>query len=197
MTEKTQYKFADIVLKNRSFRKFQSDRPVSLEQLEKLIDLARTTPSSKNLQPLMFLPLVSKEHTEFVFSKLKWAWHLKDWSGPAEDEKPPAYIIVFLDTTKNVHAEIDTGICSQTILLGAVESGLGGCMIRTVNRYDIIKYFNLPQSYELMLVIAIGEPKQEVRLTEIGPDGKTEYFEDQQGVHYVPKRSLNDIIIRL
>jgi nitroreductase len=185
----------ELVNKNRSYRKFKADRPVSDEILNSLVELARITPSSKNLQPLKYLVLNQKKDTDFVFERLKWAWYLKDWNGPSIKERPPAYIIMLLD--KNIHdnAMIDAGIASQTILLGAVEKCLGGCIIRTANRYEIHKHFNLPDNLEIILVIALGEPAQTVKLTKVDPSGNIEYFEDENQVHYVPKRSFAEIVI--
>jgi nitroreductase len=102
---------------------------------------------------------------------------------------------MLLDKNLNDHAMIDAGIASQTILLGAVEQGLGGCIIRTVNRFEIQKHFNLPDHLEIILVIALGKPDQIVKLTDIDQAGNIEYFEDQNKIHYVPKRSLNEVII--
>jgi nitroreductase len=186
----------DLVLKNRSYRKFVADKPVSYEVLESLVELARITPSSKNLQPLKYLLLNSKNDTDFVFERLKWAWYLKEWNGPTIEERPPAYIIMCLDKNLHDHAMIDAGIASQTILLGAVEKGLGGCIIRTANRYEIHKHFGLPDHFEIILVIALGEPAQEVKITEVLETGNIEYYEDKNQVHYVPKRSLGSIIIK-
>lgn len=185
-----------LVYKNRSYRKFKTGEHISTETLEQLADLARVTPSSKNIQPLKYLLLNQKADTDFVFERLKWAWYLKNWQGPSEDERPSAYVVVLLDKQLNENALIDVGIASQTILLGAVEKGYGGCIIRTVNRYEIQKRFELPTHLEIMLVIALGKPAQEVKLTEIEEAGKIEYFEDEKGVHYVPKRKLDEIIIK-
>lgn len=188
--------FKDLVLKNRSYRKFKAHSQVSTETLESLVDLARVTPSSKNLQPLKYLLLNKKEDTDFIFERLKWAWYLKDWNGPVEDERPPAYIVMLLDKSLNNNAMIDAGIASQTILLGAVEKELGGCIIRTVNRYEIQKHFNLAENLEIILVIALGKPDQIVKLTEFDKIGNIEYFEDENKVHFVPKRSLDEVIIK-
>jgi nitroreductase len=185
----------DMVLKNRSYRKFKADQPVSEEVLEALVGLARITPSSKNLQPLKYLLLNKKPDTDFVFERLRWAWYLKNWNGPLFDERPPAYIVMCLDKNISDNAMIDVGIASQTILLGAVEKGLGGCIIRTANRYEIHKRFGLADHLEIILVIALGEPAQTVKITEVGKTGNIEYFEDENQVHFVPKRSLNEIII--
>jgi nitroreductase len=184
----------DLVLQNRSYRKFLANQEVSKETLMSLIELARITPSSKNRQPLKYILLNSKEHTNVVFENLGWAKYLEDWDGPGVDERPPAYIVMLVDKAINDRAMIDAGIAAQTILLGATEKNLGGCIIRTVNREKLSTYFNLPDHIEIIQVLAIGVPDQIVGLTEVGEDGSIEYFEDENEVHWVPKRKLDDII---
>lgn len=185
----------NLVLKNRSYRKFFFDKKVSVDQLKQLVDLARLTPSSKNRQPLKYLLVTQENDCHQVFKHLRWAWFLKDWNGPERDEQPPAYIVVIVDKDLNEQADIDVGIVSQTILLGATEMGLGGCMIRTVNRYEIQKMFRLAESMEVSLVIAIGYPNQSVILGKVGQDDNTVYYQNEHGDHVVPKRSLEEVII--
>lgn len=185
----------DLVLKNRSYRKYYFDKKVSVEELSQLVELARLTPSSKNKQPLRYVLVTEPNDCEFVFKQLRWAWFLKDWSGPTAEEQPPAYIVVALDRTLNEQADIDAGIVSQTMLLGAAELNLGGCIIRTVNRFELEKYLQLPESHEIILVIAIGYPNQNIRICEVNTDGATDYYEEANGVHVVPKRSIEDLII--
>lgn len=184
----------ELVIKNRSYRKYDSAAAVSTETLRSLLELARNTPSSKNIQPLKYILVNKKEDLDFLFEKLKWAWYLKDWNGPEEKERPASYIIMLVDTQLNELALIDAGISAQTILLGAVETGLGGCIIRTVDRAAVSWYFNIPQHLQIVLVIAIGKPVQEVKITDLDEDGKIEYFEDENDIHWVPKRKLDDII---
>lgn len=184
-----------LALLNRSYRKYINNVKINLETLTDLIEAARIAPSSKNQQPLKYILLTKENDTNFVFKHLRWAWYLKDWDGPAENERPPAYIIMCCDTDLNDQALIDAGISAQTILLSAVEKGLGGCIIRTVNRYAIAKYFNLPSNLDIIQVLAIGVPDQKVELTTPDENGSIEYYEDKDGIHYVPKRKLEDIII--
>lgn len=185
----------DLILKNRSYRKFNSERKIQKSELLDLIDLARITASSKNKQPLKYKIVTETQEVDFVFNHLSWAWYLKDWKGPAKYERPAAYIIVFLDKSINDNAFIDVGIASQTILLGAVENGLGGCIIRTVNRYEMNKHFNFPKNLDLIQVIALGEPMQNVEIVDVNKSGDIEYFENENKDHFVPKRSLTEIVI--
>jgi len=185
----------DLVTRNRSYRKFRFEKKVKLEQLTDLVALARLTPSSKNRQPLKYVLVTAEKDCRFVFQQLKWAWFLKDWAGPSLSEQPPAYIVVAVDKNLNEQADIDAGIVSQTMLLGATEMGLGGCIIRTVNRYELKKHFQLPDFYDIILVIALGYPDQAIQIEPVSEKGETAYYETPDGVHVVPKRALEDLII--
>lgn len=196
VAEYTTAMLKNLVLKNRSYRKFKKSNKVSRELLMELIDLARFAPSSKNRQPLKYILLTDREETDFVFKQLKWAWFVRDWDGPAPNERPPAYIIMLLDKQLNERADFDAGIAAQTMLLGAVEKGLGGCIIRTVNRYEVAKYYQLPEHLEVILVLALGEPKQTVKLETEDKAGNMAYWMDEAGTHHVPKRKLDDLIYK-
>ncbi len=185
----------DLVIKNRSYRKFHNHKKLSIQELSHLIDLARLTPSSKNRQPLKYVIVTKDNDTDFVSNHLNWAWYLKDWDGPTVDERPPAYIIMCIDKDLNENAMIDAGIAAQTILLGAAEQNLGGCIVRTVNRYAISSHFKLPPNIEIIQVLAIGHPNQNIEITNVNDEGSINYFEDSSGTHFVPKRKLEDLII--
>ena len=186
----------DLVVKNRSYRRFYQEVPVSTEDLRSLIDLARNTASSVNSQALRYKLVNTKEENEKVFETLAWAGLLKDWKCPEEGERPSAYIIVLYDLSVGMVKHRDEGIAVQTILLGATEMGYGGCMFGSVNRTKLAESFGIDtEKYEIGLVLALGKPKETVKLVDIPGSGSTHYFRDTNGVHYVPKRSLDDIII--
>jgi nitroreductase len=91
--------------------------------------------------------------------------------------------------------DYDNGISAQTILLGAVDKGLGGCMIASVQRAKLREKLNIPDRYEILLAIALGKPIETVIIEAVKPDGDIKYWHDSQGHHHVPKRSLGEIII--
>ncbi|MGD8500148.1 MAG: nitroreductase family protein, partial [Phycisphaerales bacterium] len=130
-----------------------------------------------------------------IFPHLGWAGYLKDWPGPAEGERPSAYIIILGDTQISGSFDCDHGIAAQSILLGAAEKGLGGCMIGTVRRPQLCRALEIPSRYKILLVLALGKPKEMVVLDTIGPDGSIEYWRDSDGVHHVPKRRLDELIL--
>ncbi len=185
----------DLVLKNRSYRRFHQETPVSIETLKELVDLARLSASAANRQPLKYILCCDPRRNALVFPNLAWAGYLKDWSGPEEGERPSAYVVILGDSTITRSFGCDHGIAAQSILLGATEKGLGGCIIGSVRKGELSQALAIPADYEILLVVALGQPKEKVVLEAMGPGGDIRYWRDEQGVHHVPKRSLGEIII--
>ena len=185
----------NLILRNRSYRRFYQNFPVNKKTLKALVDFARLSPSAANLQPLKYVLSSEPEKNSLIFQHLGWAGYLKDWPGPAEGEKPPAYIVILGDTEISGSFGCDDGIAAESVLLGAAEKGLGGCIIGSVNREGLKKDLNIPLHYEILLVIAIGKPKERVVLEEIASGGDIKYWRDKKEKHHVPKRRLDDIII--
>jgi nitroreductase len=184
-----------LVMKNRSVRRFQQDQPVTMDVLRGLVDLARLSPSGANLQPLKYLLSNTPEKNAVIFEHLAWAGYLKDWAGPAEGERPAAYILILGDATISKSFGCDHGIAAQSMMLGAVEQGLGGCMIGSVKRADLAAALQIPPQYEILLALALGKPNETVRIEPLGAEGSVKYWRDEQQVHHVPKRGLDEIII--
>jgi nitroreductase len=187
---------ADLIKKNRSFRRFYEDHVLDLEILTDLVDLARLSASAANLQPLRYILSVDSKRNLDIFSCLGWAAYLKDWNGPKEGERPSGYIIILSDFEKaNDFVGYDCGIASQSILLGAREKGLAGCMIASIKRQQLRELLNIDVRFKILLVIALGKPKEEVVIEPVGSDDNIRYWRDSEGVHHVPKRNLKDIIL--
>lgn len=188
--------FKDLVLKNRSYRRFVEERRISTDELKELVELARNVPSTVNSQAIRFRLVNDADTCDKVFGTLGWAGLLKDWPGPQKGERPAAYIVLLCDQTVGKDKKYDDGICAQTILLGAVEKGLGGCMLGNVKRDVLAEILGIDtERYSIDLVVALGKPDEKVVLTEVGEEGSTAYYRDDSGVHYVPKRKLDDLIV--
>jgi nitroreductase len=166
-----------------------------METLRDLVDLARCTASATNRQPLKYILSCSRERNAQIFSCLHWAALLKTWQGPTDGERPAAYIIVLGDKDVVPSFGVDHGIAAQTILLGAVEKGLGGCMLAAVDRDDLKIFLSIPAKMDVLLVIAIGKPREKIVIDVLEPGGSTNYWRDKDDMHHVPKRRLDDIII--
>jgi nitroreductase len=187
---------ADLVRKSRSYRRFYQDEAVSEATLRELVDMARLTPSGRNIQPLRYLLFCTPEMNAQIFPTLGWAGYLTDWQGPEPGEQPAAYIIVLGDKQITNNFGVDPGIVAQTMLLGATEKGLGGCIIATVQRVRLAELLQIPERYEIVLVLALGKPREEVVIDPVGENGDIKYWRDEAHVHHVPKRVLEDLILK-
>lgn len=188
-------KLKELVSRNRSYRRYNQKVSIEPEILRQLVDLARLSASEANLQPLKYILSCDEQKNALVFPHLAWAAYLKDWSGPSEGERPSAYIIILGDKRIRESFRCDAGIAAQSILLGAAERGLGGCIIGSVQRTALRHAFKIPEQYEIVLVIAMGKPKEKIEIDAVGPSGDIKYWRDSRDTHHVPKRSLDEIII--
>lgn len=187
--------FTDLVLQNRTYRRFDQGQAIDEATLRELVDLARTVASASNRQPLKYMLSCDPEKNARIFPQLGFAGALKGWSGPAEGERPTAYIVILLDTEIAKAIDCDHGVAAQTILLAASEKGLGGCMHGSAKKDALRKAINIPDQYEILLVISLGKPNEKVFLEPLPADGAINYWRDAESGHHVPKRALNDIII--
>ena len=186
----------DLVTKTRTYRRFDECYEIGIDTLECLVDLARLSASGANRQPLKYLIYNVPEICDNIFSTLAWAGYLADWAGPEEGERPSAYIVILGDKEITESFGVDQGIASQSIMLGATEKGLGGCILASVNRDALREILAIPDRFEILLVIALGKPVEKVVIDEVKNDN-IKYWRDENNTHHVPKRNLDDVILKL
>ena len=183
-----------LIEKNRSYRRFNQQKRISFKTLKGLVNLARLSASARNQQSLKYALSNKLGLNSKIFDCLAWAGYLKNWDGPAEGEKPAAYIVILNDAQIATNHYCDEGIAAQSILLGAVEQNLGGCIIAAIDKPKLTEILQLPKHLDILLVIALGEPAEKVEIEDI-KSNDFKYWRDKNGVHHVPKRGLNEIII--
>lgn len=184
----------ELVRRNRSYRRFDESFTIDAETLRGLVDLARYSPSAANRQPMKFVLSGSREWNGRIFDTLTWATDLKNQPGPEASERPGAFIVILLDKRITFDGDIDAGITAQTILLGAVEKGLGGCILANFNRGELEKLLQLPEHLTTVLVIALGKPVESIVLEDLSAGGSTRYYRDISRTHHVPKRTMEELI---
>ena len=185
----------ELVRRTRSYRRFHQEEAIGVATLRELVDLGRLSASGQNRQPLKYMLSCDPNTNALIFPHLGWAALLPDWPGPEEGERPSAYIVILGDTEVHPSTGCDQCIAAQSIMLGDTENGLGGCMIRNIKRNPLREALSIPERYDILLILALGKPKETVLIDAVGADGDTRYWRDAQGVHHVPKRSLDEIII--
>jgi nitroreductase len=186
----------DLILKNRSYRRFFQEEKISREQLLAWIDLARLSASGRNSQSLKYILSIDDAMNAQIFEHLSWAGYLSDWDGPEDGERPSAYIVMLHDKSIAQNYFCDDGIAMQSMLLGATEAGFGGCMLYSINRTKLRELLKLTDQFDIVGILALGKPKETVVLDEV-IGGNIKYWRDENQVHHVPKRALDEIILEI
>lgn len=189
---------AELVRKNRSYRGYDESRKIEKEELLKMVDCARLAASSVNIQPLRYYLAWEKADVDRIQPLTGWARNLPELHLPHEGMCPTAFIIICQDTNISdslARFQKDVGIVAQTILLAATEMGLGGCMIGNFKAGQVKETLGLPENLAPQLIVAIGKPAETIVLKEIEEGEPTPYYRDENDVHYVPKRKLEDIVL--
>ena len=186
--------FKELVTKNRSCRRFDYSHKIDEKTLRQLVELTRYCASAANNQPIKYIICCDENKNREIFSCLGWAAYLKDWKGPVKEERPSAYIIILGDHNVSDKFWCDHGITAQTILLGARTLGLGGCMFGSINIKELKKFLNIADHLEPKLVVALGKPVEKIQIDDLEENGDIRYFRDENQVHHVPKRKLEELI---
>ncbi len=183
-----------LIKENRSYRRFYEDIEISFTQLKSWINLARLSPSARNMQSLRYKIINDKKTNQQIFPLLKWAGYLEDWAGPQKGERPSAYIIILNDEELSTNYYCDDGIASQSIMLGSVEDGFGGCIIAAINRPELRKILKIDDKFKIIHLLALGKPKENVIIEDIN-NNNIKYWRDKNQNHHIPKRNINDLIL--
>lgn len=184
----------DLIKKTRSYRRFNAAFRITDDLMSEIISVVRFVPSAANLQPLKFLPINNNVDNAKIFPLLKWAGYLPDWSGPVKEEQPTGYIVVLGDKNIAAKFDYDAGLVTEAILLTAVSKNLGGCIFASVDRDKLRSLFNISENLEILTVIALGKPIESVEIKDI-ENNDIKYYRDENNVHYVPKRTLDEMIL--
>ena len=185
----------DLLLNSRSYRRFDQSVRISEAALRELINATRYCPSAANRQLLKYRLVFEENETALVFDCLKFAAYLQGWSGPVAGEQPTAYIVVLGDENIYKFSDVDAGIAMHTILLRATELGFGGCILASVQRDKLREALALEERFHIGYVIALGKPAETCLIESLGQDGDIKYYRDAEGVHHVPKRSLDELLV--
>lgn len=188
-------RIAELVPQNRSYRRFRQEQPVPYPLLQELVALTCYCPSAANLQPLRYMISATPEDNARIFPYLSWAGYLQEWPGPAEGQRPAAYILILGDRQVTENVGCDHGIAAQTMLLEACAQGYGGCIIGAIQKEGLRRELNLDARYRILLALALGQPDEQVTIEPLPADGSIRYWRDAQDGHHVPKRGLDELLL--
>ncbi len=177
---------------NRSYRGYDNSFVVREDQLRRIIEVATLCPSARNQQVLRFRPVL-KDESDKVLSHIRLGGALPELHLPFPGSEPNAFVVICSTVEESKYVDMDLGIVAQSMLLQATEIGLGGICIGAFDHEPIKEALNLP--YEPLLVLAIGRPKESIELVECHEGDSLTYYRNNN-IHYVPKLSLEDLILK-
>lgn len=181
-----------LLVRNRSYRGYDASFAVRQDQLHRIIEVATLCPSARNQQVLRFRPVMDDE-ARAMLKHIRLGGALPELHLPFADTEPNAFIVICSTVEESKYVDVDLGIVAQSMLLQAVEIGLGGICIGAFDHEPISELLKLP--YEPLLVLAIGKPAEHIELKPCN-EGDTLTYYREDGVHYVPKINVNDLIIK-
>ena len=184
----------ELIKNRRTIRKFKNT-PVSPKQVAKYIDAARVAPSAANIQPLKYISITSPEMVEKIFPFVKWAGYLAPDYNPKENEHPTAFVSVCADLSlRQSGYEVDMGAAVENLILTALADGVGACWMAAIDFEKISELLGLGDDLKLLCVVALGYPDEIPEEAHLAQDVK--YYVGDNGNLHVPKRSLEDILIK-
>ncbi|MDE6558700.1 MAG: nitroreductase family protein [Muribaculaceae bacterium] len=167
--------YRNLLLSDRTVRRFDSRVKIDKETLEHLVELTRYCASGRNAQPLRYYLANTPSDCDKIYPLLKWAGYYSDWDGPEPDERPVAYLIQCLDTEFGPNCLCDDGLQLQSITLGATTLGLGCCIIKAFNAPALSETLSIPERYVPCYVLALGKPAEEVKIEDMADDDTADF----------------------
>lgn len=177
---------------NRSYRGYDASFTVREDQLRRIIEVARLCPSARNQQVLRFRPVLRDEAPR-VLRHIRLGGALPELRLPFPGTEPNAFVVICSTVEESKYVDMDLGIVAQSMLLQAVEIGLGGICIGAFDHAALREELGL--EYEPLLVLAIGRPKEDIELRDCHPGDNLNYYREG-GKHYVPKITTDDLILK-
>lgn len=182
----------DLIISRRSIRQFEP-KTISQNIIKDIVNAGRLAPSAANRQPLEFIVVDEESKRDNIFPCLKWAGYIAPEGNPKPGQEPRAYIVILVNTDiREKGYEWDSGAAIENMILTAWEKGIGSCWILSVDKVRVRILLNIPASYKVDSVLALGYPA-ESPVTEDLKDS-VEYWKDEKGCLHVPKRKLAYVI---
>ncbi|MCP4646830.1 MAG: nitroreductase [bacterium] len=185
--------FSELAVKTRSYRSFQEATTIAPALLEQMISNAGMAPCASNLQRLRFSIVTDEKERDLLFSGIGWAGYIAEWNGPEPGFRPSAYIVIHAPGEVKSFTGIDVGIAASYVVLSASAEGIGSCMLLNFDR-GAVNSVAPAEGYVPQLLIALGYPGETVVMEK--DNEEIRYWRDENGVHHVPKLSLNKLILK-
>ena len=183
----------EAILSRRTVRRF-TQQPIAQDMLTSLVDIARMAPSGSNQQPVRWVTVNNPELVDAIFKQVRWAAYIQPDGDPPQGLRPTAFIAMCWDTRIKKNCQTDLGAAGMALLLAAHAQGLGACWMGAINKPEISELIGLPEFITLHTVFALGYPAEDP--VSEPSQGDTRYYKDSDGRLHVPKRTLDEVLLK-
>jgi nitroreductase len=144
----------EAIFSRRSVRQY-TDEPVDKHDLQTILEAGRWAPSGLNNQPWRFAVVRDPKVKDEIAKQTRYREIIRN---------SPVIIAVFIDNDDSYDRTKDCqgiGACLQNMWLATHALGLGGVWLGEIlkNKERVGDILEVPETYELMAVLAIGHPK--------------------------------------
>ncbi|WP_329886055.1 nitroreductase family protein [Pseudoramibacter faecis] len=182
----------------RTYRRFDESHPVAAEAVADMAEALRLSSSARNLQPLRAIFVTDRAQAAAIFPHVHFAAALPKALGtPRPGERPTMYVALIYDgSCKSRWVDTDAGIALANLTLAAWHHGVGSCIMDNIDREALAAVLELPGPMAVHSVVALGYPTHRSTVVTPGPDGSLQYYLDANRDYFVPKRDVDEIVMR-
>lgn len=179
----------------RTYRRFEQ-RPVAPELLTEAVEAARIASCGNNRQTLKYMIVQSPAMVASVQPLVHWAASLPPEQGcPKPGEQPVAFIAVLQDERLPGGSDTDAGLAMGSMTAAAWAHGVGSCLMGSIDRPVLTQLLGLPEGVKLRYMVAFGYPSHQSHLVT-AVDGNVKYYLDDARDYCVPKRPLEEVLLK-
>jgi nitroreductase len=140
----------DAITARRNVRSF-SDRPISREHLDQILEAGRRSPSSQNTQPWDFVVVTDRSQLEGLAATWRGAGHVASSAATIA-------LVISADPEQRPRVQFDLGQATMSIMIAAADLGIGSGHAGVGDRAAADRLLGLPADRTCSFLIALGYP---------------------------------------
>jgi len=149
----------EAILTRRSIRRFE-DRPVTREQLEKLLEAARWAPTAGNLQPWVFVVVTAADARAALAAAAFGQRFVAEAPAVIGVAAAPPEDSPYGLRGRELYCLQDTAAAVQNVLLAAHAMGLGACWVGAFDDGAVAQALELRKGERPVALVPVGVPAQ-------------------------------------
>jgi nitroreductase len=142
----------DALRARRNVRQF-ADRPIAREDLDRILEAGRRSPSSMNTQPWDFVAITERDQLRETSKVWRGGWHVEGSAATVAVIAPRAD-----DARMEASIEYDLGQASMAMMIAAADIGIGSCHSAVRDEDLARRLLGYPSDRRCAVLISLGYP---------------------------------------